>query len=261
MALAFKDTVITPNTLSVLGGVTVIIAALIYTYTSGPLWALVALALHMSWHVIDGADGDLARLTGSASEMGEVIDGVCDYASHIVLYSLLASVMARDWGAWGATAMVLAGFARAFQAVFYETQRRQYLFWVHGKIWLRVSNETPHARQGLWRAPVRAYLWVGETLATNGPRLDDALSRLSQKDRAQANALMRKTVLPVVQRLSILSANTRTLVIGIAMILGAPALIIFFELALLSVLTLVFMRRTRRAIDEVIAQLEPRSSR
>jgi phosphatidylglycerophosphate synthase len=35
--------------------------------------------LHMGWHVLDGADGDLARMTGRASPQGELFDGICDY--------------------------------------------------------------------------------------------------------------------------------------------------------------------------------------
>ena len=37
---------------------------------------------------------DLARLTGRSSPLGELIDGICDYASHVVLYIILVVVLA-----------------------------------------------------------------------------------------------------------------------------------------------------------------------
>ena len=36
---------------------------------------------------------DLARLTGKASPTGELVDGVCDYSAHVVLYVVLAAML------------------------------------------------------------------------------------------------------------------------------------------------------------------------
>ena len=58
-------------------------------------------------HVVDGADGDLARLTGRSSPIGEMVDGLCDYLSHIVLYLVLGWWLSGTGGtfsggaAWG----------------------------------------------------------------------------------------------------------------------------------------------------------------
>ena len=105
LARALAPTPVTPNMVSVAGGLFVVAAGVVYW--RAPVWGLVwpwapllGMLLHMTWHVVDGADGDLARLTGRSSPLGELIDGICDYASHIVLYVLLVIVLAPALG-WG----------------------------------------------------------------------------------------------------------------------------------------------------------------
>ena len=47
----------------------------------------------LAWHVTDGADGDLARLKGTASPTGELVDGVCDYSGHVFMYFAFAFLL------------------------------------------------------------------------------------------------------------------------------------------------------------------------
>ena len=101
LARALSSTPVTPNAVSVAGGLTVAFAAAIYGSTTGALGALAAMLVHMAWHVVDGADGDLARMTGRVSPVGEIVDGLCDYLGHLVLYIVLASILAQDLGALG----------------------------------------------------------------------------------------------------------------------------------------------------------------
>ena len=85
LAKLLSRTPLTPNMVSVIGGLLVVLAGVVYfnmdstggTRAHGWPWgALLGLVLHMSWHVVDGADGDLARLTGKSSPIGEMVDGV-----------------------------------------------------------------------------------------------------------------------------------------------------------------------------------------
>lgn len=206
-----------------------------------------------SWHVLDGADGDLARLTGKASKYGEMIDGLCDYISHIVLYLLLASVLAEQIGWIGWVLMVATGFARIPQTVFYETQRRQYQWWVHCKEWLRVSSSPTEPASGGFTGVARLYLWASAKLETGGRKLDALMQDMSATQREALAASIAVQYRPILAPLSLLSSNYRTLGIGIAMILGAPLLYVVFELVVLSVLALILMGRARRVIADVTA--------
>jgi hypothetical protein len=133
---------------SVLGAGFVVAAAFAYTQLVWPVSAALGMALHMTWHVVDGADGDLARMTGRSSPIGEMVDGLCDYLSHAVLYIVLAAYLAGSAGAvsgWQAWALVtVAGLSHAVQSNHVEVQRRQYQNWVYGTPWLRNS----HAAEG-----------------------------------------------------------------------------------------------------------------
>ena len=138
LARALAPTPVTPNMVSVAGGLFVVAAGLVYW--RGPGWglvwpwaALLGMALHMTWHVVDGADGDLARLTGRSSPLGELIDGICDYVSHIVLYVMLVFVLAPRIGlGWAWFWGLAAGFSHVAQANFVEVQRRFYQYWTYG---------------------------------------------------------------------------------------------------------------------------------
>ena len=118
LARLLARTPVTPNQVSVSGGLTVVCAAIAYI---SPLWggevwpfsAALGLLLHMAWHVIDGADGDQARMTGRTSPYGEMIDGLCDYSSHLVLYVLLGVFLAATMGPWAWAITIPAGLAHA----------------------------------------------------------------------------------------------------------------------------------------------------
>ena len=89
LARLLQPTPVTPNAVSAMSGAMVCAAAAFYSFGSWPVGVLAGFACHLTWHVFDGADGDLARLTGKASPIGEFVDGACDYLSHIVLYVAL----------------------------------------------------------------------------------------------------------------------------------------------------------------------------
>lgn len=254
-------TFVTPNMVSIAGGIVVVIAGVVYVRSDSPVGAVVGLLLHMSWHVLDGADGDLARLTGRASKYGEMIDGLCDYISHIVLYLLLASVLAEQIGWIGWVLMVATGLARIPQTVFYETQRRQYQWWVHGKEWLRVSSDPGEPASGGFTGVARLYLWASAKLESGGRKLDALMQEMSAAQRKAVAASIAEQYRPVLAPLSLLSSNYRTLGIGISMILGAPLLYVVFELVGLTVLTAILMGRARRVIADVTAQAAERIAR
>src|SRR4051794_9703564 len=73
VAIRLQPTGITPNAVSVIGGLCIVAAGLLYTELSWPVSVALGLTAHLLWHVFDGADGDLARMTGRTSPRGEMI--------------------------------------------------------------------------------------------------------------------------------------------------------------------------------------------
>src|SRR5688572_1851297 len=131
LARSLAPTGISPNAVSVAGAMFVWAAAWAYTAVAWPFGVLLGLGLHMIWHVVDGADGDLARLTGKASPKGEMVDGLCDYAAHAVLYITLAALLDDAIGGWAWILASVAGASHAFQTNHAESQRRNYLCWAY----------------------------------------------------------------------------------------------------------------------------------
>lgn len=261
LARGLARTFVTPNMVSVAGGLMVVLAALVYVRFDSVAGAVCGLLLHMGWHVLDGADGDLARLTGKASEYGEMVDGLCDYAGHFVLYLCLGSVLAVQIGPAGWVLVVATGLVRIPHTVFYETQRRQYQWWVYGKEWLRISTGDAGPETRAFGGIVRFYMRLSQRLETGGRRLDAVIERAAGRERERIRAGIAEGFYPVFAPLSLLSSNYRTIGIGIAMILGSPGWYVAFELVFLTLLMLALMRRTGTAIARVCDQAEASTER
>ena len=109
LARVLVPTAVTPNMVSIAGAVMVMAAGVLYALVATP-WAIaLGFFLHCAWHVVDGAVGALARMSGRASPSGEIVDGLCDYAGHRVLYCLLAASLDGWMGASAWAEAFIAG--------------------------------------------------------------------------------------------------------------------------------------------------------
>jgi phosphatidylglycerophosphate synthase len=251
LAKALARTPITPNMVSVIGGGFVVAAGVVYAQTWWPAAALLGMLLHMTWHVVDGADGDLARMTGRSSPIGEMVDGLCDYISHVVLYLILGWLLSRQFGvvAWWLT--VGAGISHAIQANHVEIQRRQYQWWVYGTPWIRHSHGDRNAatRKGVFGLLVSAYLAAGMGMTPHTAKIDDAAlaaetdpaarERLRQAARAQA--------MPLLSLLKLLGPNPRAIVLGLSMIAGSPVYYFVYQTVFLNALLVLSVVLHNRA--------------
>lgn len=244
LAQLLSKTAVTPNMVSAAGGLMVALAGFIYIQQGWPYTAMLGLLVHASWHVLDGADGDLARLTGKSSPQGEIFDGICDYTGHVVLYLTLA-YSASDTLGWSAWALaVAAGASRIVQANFYESQRRQFMYWAHGVAWLRTTqSEKPKSpSSGLGSA----YLKLASVLAPGDRTIDQALA-----EPAAASTLRRRLreLGPYsLSGSSLLGANYRTLALGAAMLAGSPLWYFLYEIVVLNLVLLEAVARSRRTL-------------
>ncbi|NMN89234.1 MULTISPECIES: CDP-alcohol phosphatidyltransferase family protein [unclassified Novosphingobium] len=233
MAWALAPTPITPNMVSVFGAAMVVAAGIAYCQPGWPWTTLLGLVLHMSWHVVDGADGDLARLTKRSGPNGEMVDGLCDYGSHTVVYLMLGWWLQQHVSAWCWIAVVAAGLSRIVQANHYEVQRRQYQWWAYGNAWLR-QDDVPITGPGT--ALARLYLLLGRALAPGGAEVDAAFDRLaSDPTRAgRAHDIARAHAADLLPSWRILGANSRTILLGLAVLAGSPLYYFLFEAVLLN---------------------------
>ena len=275
LARALAPTPITPNMVSGLGALFVVAAGVVYW--RAPVWGLVwpwgpllGMALHMTWHVVDGADGDLARLTGRSSPLGELIDGICDYASHVVLYCLLVVVLAPGlgWG-WAWFCALAAGASHVAQANFVEVQRRFYQYWTYGVPWLNNATQTDGVlfadQRGvswLLRGLVRGYLRLASGMSPHALTIDRAVTAALATDRAgdgtalaQIRAEVQREQRPLLAMLWYLSPNPRALTLGLAMLAGSPLWYFAYQTLVLNTLLVLAVRREDAAAVRVVQRL------
>lgn len=264
LARLLDPTPISPNLVSVSGLLLVWGAAFAYTGLPWPLAFLIGFPLHLLWHVVDGADGDLARLRGTQSATGELVDGVCDYAGHVLLYILLAALL-DDWiGGWSWFLASVAGASHIVQTNHAETQRRNYLWWVYGVPWLKHArtrdDEVFRARSWFsftfgWMA--RLYLHLANAMAPESARVEAAIQAASSDPgrTAEIRALARRELAPTLIYEKIIGPNPRTLILGASMALGSPLYFFLAESILLNLVLLASVRRHNQAARSLVGAI------
>jgi phosphatidylserine synthase len=202
------------------------------------------------WHVFDGADGQVARLTGRASEWGKVMDGLCDHGTFVALYGALSWSLLPLMGAEAVLLAAAAGISHFVQATAYERQRQLYEFIVLGKPALTAAvAHIPWAVRWLYR------LYLAVQRGLSGEKRLLALVAHQPASMEQLRQLYRQMFRPVVAGWSALSSNYRTLVLFAACCGGSPAAFFWWELlglnAVLLALLLWTHRRQRRWTERI----------
>lgn len=255
LAQLLRPTGISPNAVSVLGMMCVWAAAAAYVGLAWPFSVLIGLSFHMLWHVVDGADGDLARLTGKSSPAGEMVDGLCDYGGHAAIYFGLAALIDDQIGLWAWPLGLAAAASHAVQTNHAETQRRSYLWWAYGIPWLKHAKAAGHevfeARNAFghfstWLA--RCYLRAAEAMNPDSAAIDAAVEKADGDPRRTAliRRLIRRSSRRSLMLQKALGANPRTLILGACMAVGQPLFFFLAELVLLNLLLIWSIRHHHR---------------
>lgn len=124
---------ITPNQVTFLSLAAGLVAA--YNFSLGTASAFVAAAIwYAAANVLDCCDGMLARLQGSGSPLGRLVDGIVDWIIAVAIFLGLGvglQSMTGDPTVW--YLVVAAGLTSALHAVVFDSQQQEYLSNVRGK--------------------------------------------------------------------------------------------------------------------------------
>ncbi|TFI58638.1 CDP-alcohol phosphatidyltransferase family protein [Sphingomonas parva] len=269
LARALQPTGVTPNAVSVAGLLLVWAAAWAYTALVWPASALVGFSLHALWHVVDGADGDLARLNGKSSATGELVDGVCDYAGHVVLYIALAAALDDRLGGWAWGLAAAAGASHIVQTNHAETQRRTYLWWAYGVPWLKHAQAAGDDvfRGGNWFSltfgwMARDYLRLAQLMSPWSTRIEARLDAAAADPRrlARMRRLVRRASRRSLALEKAVGPNPRTIILGLSMSMGSPLFYFLAETILLNLLLVLSVRQHARR-DRALARRFDRLAR
>ncbi len=265
LAMLLAPTPVTPNMVSVAGGLCVVAAAVCYSQLAYPVSVVLGFAFHLLWHVVDGADGDLARMTGRTSATGELVDGVCDYVSHIVLYLTLAAMLDDTLGGWGWALAVAAGASHIAQTNHAESTKRTYLWWAYGVPWLKQSRAQdervftePSLFTRIFGGFTKPYLALAAAMSGSSDAVEAVFARaagdpeLTQRLRAEVRTWGRKlTFWP-----KLVGPNPRAFLLAAGMALGSPAYFFGATCVLLNILLAISILRQRVENDRLAARLE-----
>ncbi|MGA2950784.1 MAG: CDP-alcohol phosphatidyltransferase family protein [Caulobacteraceae bacterium] len=250
LAGGLARTPVTPNQVSVSGLVAAGTAGLCYLELPWPWNAFVGFAFHLGWHVLDGADGDLARRTGRASPIGELVDGVCDHAGQFLIYIPLVYLAMRHLGSWVWGVAWAAGAAHFLQANAYETARKAYRRFVYGAAWMR---QTGAGKRGVGALLASIYLGFSDLLSPGEATVEQAMAAAPPE---LGRRLYREAFQPLVKASSVLSMNTRTFAVFVAVLIQRPLWFFLFELTVLNlalVVLAVWRARTSAALAAALA--------
>ncbi|HEY2179562.1 MAG TPA: CDP-alcohol phosphatidyltransferase family protein [Caulobacteraceae bacterium] len=240
-------TPVTPNQVSIVSVAAAGAAAGAYVLIPWPWGAFAGLAGQLAWHVLDGADGDLARRTGRASPLGELIDGLCDHVSQGLIYVAFALVLQRSLGAWAWGLGLGAAASHFLQANAYETGRKTYRRWVYGAPWMR---QTGAGAGGLGGALGGAYVAISRVLSPGEERLEAAMA--ATNDPPAARTAYREAFAPLVKASGLLGSNVRTFAAFASILAGSPLWLFLFELTALN-LALVVLAALRWRLNRAVA--------
>jgi len=263
----FAQLHVTPNAVSIVGMIFGILAAFAYYRYWDPRFAIAGFALMIAWHVMDGADGQLARYTQSYSYLGKMLDGIADNVTFAAVYAALAVTASRRHGTWVYALVAISAVFHAIQSASYETERQEYEYLGWGK---KPQDPPPLSSDARNRGGPVGIRWpldflhrlfyVGLSFPTAGinRKFRETMAEALRKDPGKAVSVRqhyRETLAPQIRGWSVLSANYRTLGIFISALFKAPEYYFGFEIVGFSVLLAVLIRRLNSAHQVLLSNL------
>src|SRR5512143_3409903 len=127
VARALYPTPVTPDQVTLLCLVVGLLAGHLMVYRSVAL-TLTGVGLFVVSDIFDSADGQLARLRGSSTRFGRILDGVSDNLRFLNLYlHLMVRLILDGWGGWAVGLVVAAGISHALQSAAADFMRHAFL--------------------------------------------------------------------------------------------------------------------------------------
>lgn len=263
LVTVFASWGVSPNVVSLLGLLFGIGAALAYSQYAAWTYVLIGFVMMIAWHVMDGADGQLARLTGKTSEIGRALDGLVDHGTFFLVYISLAIASADVYGNWVWVLAIFAGVSHAVQASTYEAQRYAYDYWVQRKASARIPTpaefkiELAGMTGGAWVLGQLNLLYLTVQARTGVGALQQRLEAVQAEagGAERVAAAYRATHLAGVRRWNLLCSNYRTIAIAVACLVYSPVAFFVFEGVVLNVVFAALLLMQRKQDAELLRAL------
>jgi phosphatidylglycerophosphate synthase len=213
-ARAARQLGLTPTAVTLAGTVVGVAGGVLLATPSQAFAGFLLLILH---GVLDSADGQLARLTGTSSDFGRMMDGFGGYTTHAAIYTGIATAALSRGAGWTLWWLVpLAALSNVVHAQLYDYHRNTYIaIAVKGEP-TRATFGTPH--RGLVHLyEIMQRLWSG--IHPDVERVVAARQR-NGRVRDDDRRLYRACFYAPVRGWNILGDNTRFYAIGLLALVG-----------------------------------------
>jgi len=213
--------------------------------------------------VFDSADGQLARLRGTSTRFGRIIDGLSDNARFLNLYAhLLARLVDAGWVPAAAVALVLAaGLSHSTQSGAVDFVRHAFLAIGVGRgSELAADEQLEASAKGSWlrRAAVRAYQVYSVRQQRMFPRTWSLVDRAEHGAlSAVSRAAYRQRASPWLAVCPWLGQNIRFFLVGATCIAGWPAGALWVTMLPMNAVLVALVVGQERATARVVATASP----
>ncbi len=232
-----------------------LLAAVFYYYQAQILFIVAGFLLMVLWHVFDGADGKVARATGTSSPLGRIIDGICDHLVFGAVYFafvfyLLGSGASQTVWFWA----IAAAISHGVQAAGYEERRQKFQRRSRG-ITRQGVQEKLLSVNGRRSILALGYDNVQKLVSPRTTRFDTVLDGLwaSHVPVKHIQSVVNRTRI-IVRAWALLNANNRTIMLAITALFGRPELYFVYEAVVLNIVFVILVfyehfKETRMAAD------------
>jgi len=255
IARALAPTWVSPDAVTLASLVVGLVAGHFFWYASAWLNAAGVLLFVVS-DVLDSADGQLARLRGTSTRTGRVLDGLSDSLRFVNLYaSLGARLFVMGWG-WKGAALAFAAIAsHTYQAAAADYIRQAYLYFAVGTgSELDLPEQARPAGGSVWER-LAAWLYVDyvRRQAWLFPRTTALVRSLAgQSVPATLRAEWAERQASLVRACAWIAQNIRFALLAVTAVPGWPAAYCWIVLGPLNlVLVALILTHERRAAAEL----------
>lgn len=214
LARAARTLQLTPTAVTAIGAIVGVAGGALLYFDH---LALVGFALIVLYGVLDSSDGQLARMTGRATELGRFLDGAGGYVVHLAIFTAIVASSAGRGAAVSSLVPLaaLSGLMTAFHAQLYDYHRTAYLqLAIKGT----VRRETgPRLRVAWLDTVLRAYESIQRTLAGSHADVERAIAARASNGivRDEDRSRYRACFYGPVRGWNLLGDNTRRYALGV----------------------------------------------
>jgi phosphatidylglycerophosphate synthase len=273
LALVAKAIHVTPNQVTIFSIFVGVAGGHMFYYNDLTL-NIYGMLLLMFAQALDGADGQLARMTNSQSQLGRILDGLSDNLKFISIYIHLILRLV-DGGTTPAIFFVAlaAGISHSLQSALADYSRNHYVLYVldnkkseidDSDLLLNKYKQLSWKNNLIQKFLMRVYINYTveqEFLAKKMKRL-----RILVKEKFGNNIpewfaeKYRELHKPLIKWYNILTSNTRIIVLFIGLFIGCPVIFWVFELTILNILMFYVITKHNKYSDYLSGMINKKPS-